>query len=293
MLFWAIEGPAQGCILTITVTIMSNWFPASMRGKVMGVWGSNASVGNIVGEWITTVIHESFDLPWQVVVIVCATFLGFAGAGIYFSIESKPPTHEISNPLLHPPMPSLNFWDAWKEPGVTYCALSYACVKLLHYGFVLWLPFYLSSIHQMEMTEIGLLATMYDLGGIFGSISAGFISDKIKFRSIVVETMICIAVPLILIFRLISTEEKWAFYFIVPLIGMMIGGSANIISTAVAADLSIDVVMKKPRATIVGIINGTGSLGAASGQILVISNQIGWLQSFSWSAVFLFLIGKS
>ena len=61
------------------------------------------------------------------------------------------------------------------------------------------------------------------------------------------------------------------FYFFVPAAGIMIGGSSNMISAAIAADLSIDPNSKTSRATIVGIINGTGSLGAASGQIIVIN----------------------
>lgn len=270
LLLWAIEGPAQGCILTITVTVMSNWFSSSERGKVMGLWGSNASAGNILGEWVAAVVHESMGMPWQAVILVSSSLLGLIGLTVYFAIDSKPRLLQSAVPLLAPPqVPALNFWDAWREPGVTFCALAYACVKLLNYGFMMWLPYYLAIVHRLYIAEIGLLCTLYDLGGISGSILAGYLSDKVKFRSLIVEVMICLAIPIVLLFRATTTEEKWAFYVLVPAAGVMIGGSANIISAAIAADLSICKETKKPRATIVGIINGTGSLGAASGQILV------------------------
>lgn len=30
----------------------------------MGVWGCNASVGNILGEWITVLVLVGFGLTW-------------------------------------------------------------------------------------------------------------------------------------------------------------------------------------------------------------------------------------
>lgn len=121
----------------------------------------------------------------------------------------------------------------------------------------------------MSLTVIGFLATLYDLGAISGSIVAGYVSDKVKFRSAVVIVMLAMAVPIVLMFRVIDEENTWAFYGLAPAAGYMIGGSANLISAAVAADLSICEKSNEPRATIIGIINGTGSLGAAAGQIIV------------------------
>ena len=121
----------------------------------------------------------------------------------------------------------------------------------------------------MNLTVIGFLATLYDLGAISGSIIAGYVSDKVKFRSAVVMAMLVLAVPAVLMFRVTDENSTWVFYGLAPAAGYMIGGSANLISAAVAADLSICEKTNEPRATIIGIINGTGSLGAAAGQIIV------------------------
>jgi OPA family glycerol-3-phosphate transporter-like MFS transporter 3 len=288
---WALEGPAQGCILTTTVAIMSNWFPSSIRGKVMGIWGANASVGNIAGEWIAAFVHETMHLPWQAVILVAGTFLGCMGIGLKLSIKDKPQTI-LTESLIPTSTAKLSFLEAWKVPGVIWCSLCYSCVKLLNYGFLLWLPFYLSTGFSMSLTVIGFLATLYDLGAISGSIIVGYISDKVKFRSAVVLAMIILAVPIVLIFRMINESNVWVFYGLAPAAGYMIGGSANLISAAIAADLSICNKTNEPRATIIGIINGTGSLGAASGQIIVNLKQIGWLQAYSWGSVFMFLVGN-
>lgn len=232
----------------------------------MGIWGANASVGNIVGEWIAAFVHESMHLPWQAVILVAGTFLGCMGLSLKLCIKDKP-HHPLGSSLLHKETQKLSFFKAWAEPGVIWCSLCYSCIKLLNYGFLLWLPFYLSTSFSMDLTTIGFLATLYDLGAISGSITAGYISDKVRFRSAVVEGMILLAVPMVMLFRITDEESVWFFYFLAPAAGFMIGGSANIISAAVAADLSICEETGEPRATIIGIINGTGSLGAASGQI--------------------------
>ncbi|OMJ73063.1 hypothetical protein SteCoe_28340 [Stentor coeruleus] len=283
LMLWAIEGPAQGCILTTSAAVMGNWFPSSIRGKIMGVWGSNASVGNIFGEWIAAFVLETMHLPWQAVMLIVATFLGCAGISTRLGIEDKP--HHSNLDPLRPKPPSLSFIAAWREQGVLLCALCYGCVKLLNYGFLMWLPFYLQNSYGMSFTKIGFLATLYDIGAITGSVMAGFLSDKFRFRSAVVEIMLILSIPAVMMFRVVDSELLWFFYILSPCAGYMIGGSANIISTAISADLSIDNTTKESRATIIGIINGTGSLGAASGQIF-----IGWLQTFSWSYVFLFLV---
>lgn len=268
LLLWALEGPAQGCILTTTVAIMTNWFPSSIRGKIMGIWGTNASVGNIVGEWIAAFVHESMHLPWQAVILVAGTFLGCMGLSLKLCIKDKP-EHTLTESLLPSRQAKLSFLEAWKEPGVIWCSLCYSCVKLLNYGFLLWLPFYLATSFSMNLTVIGFLATLYDLGAISGSIIAGYVSDKVRFRSAVVMVMLVLAVPVVLLFRVTGEDSTWVFYGLAPAAGYMIGGSANLISAAVAADLSICGKTNEPRATIIGIINGTGSLGAAAGQIIV------------------------
>ena len=71
----------------------------------------------------------------------------------------------------------------------------------------MWLPFYLNLSYNMNYTVIGLLATLYDIGGISGSILAGYISDKLNFRSLVVEVMIILSLPIIMMFQLTDNNS--------------------------------------------------------------------------------------
>ena len=76
--------------------------------------------------------------------------------------------------------------------------------------------------------------------------------------------------------------------FLMTIVGYFVGGAANMISAAITADLGRQVQGNaEALSTVTGIVDGTGSVGAALGQILVPLIQ----DSFDWHAVFyLFII---
>jgi OPA family glycerol-3-phosphate transporter-like MFS transporter 3 len=72
-------------------------------------------------------------------------------------------------------------------------------------------------------------------------------------------------------------------------VGFFVGGAANMISGTITADLGRqDAIQgnKEGLATVTGIVDGTGSVGAALGQILVPLIQ----DKFNWNFVFYFFI---
>lgn len=68
-------------------------------------------------------------------------------------------------------------------------------------------------------------------------------------------------------------------------VGFFVSGAANLISAAVAADLGRQEALRgdaRALSTVTGIVDGTGSVGAALGQVLIPVLQT-WL---GWDAVF-------
>lgn len=67
--------------------------------------------------------------------------------------------------------------------------------------------------------------------------------------------------------------------------GFFIGGPSNMISSAISADLGRQELIQgssEALATVTGIVDGTGSVGAAVGQYLVslIQDNLGWMWVF-------------
>jgi len=165
----------------------------------------------------------------------------------------------------------ITFFRAWLLPGVLMYSLCYACLKLVNYSFFFWLPFYLNDRFHWDEAEADLLSTLYDVGGILGGIFGGLLSDFIASRSIVVVPSLIAAIPILFIFSNL-TGDKAANTGVMTITGLFIGGPANMISAAITADLGRQDALAgndQALATVTGIVDGTGSFGAAIGQILI------------------------
>lgn len=172
-------------------------------------------------------------------------------------------------------------------------SVTYACVKLLSYSLLFWLPFYLSEEYSFDSALIGTLASTLEVGSIVGALSIGFATDKLSVRSPVIVPILALSIPLLVFLSL--SPAHWLLYILIFFIGFSIVGCNHIISSAIAADLATNHELagnQEMRSTVAGIIDGSGGFGAAIGQVSVRDRQIGSLLSLSWEAVFYFLIGN-
>jgi OPA family glycerol-3-phosphate transporter-like MFS transporter 3 len=187
------------------------------------------------------------------------------------------------------------FLDAWMIQGVLICSLGYIGVKILNYGLIMWLPYYVEVGLHGSGRDKGALAGLFDIGGIIGSAAAGWASDKIGQRCLVVLICTGISIPLLVMFESLTEDTIWVAYFIVPASGFVIWGASNLICSAISADLAQGAGLARQEAlsTVAGIVNGTGSIGAAVGQFAVRFTQIGYLQGYGWGHVFYFLLAMA
>ncbi|XP_065659895.1 sugar phosphate exchanger 3-like [Hydra vulgaris] len=293
-----LNGLLQSTGRPATVAILGNWFSKSLGGVLYGLWGTNASVGNIVGSSIVSVTI-SYGYPIGMLINSCLLFCG--GVIVYICLITHPnqvgldkwDERDLSRKLLNndgkfQKKKAIGLIEAFFIPDVLPYALCYACIKMVNYIFFFWLPLYLTQQLKWVDEKSAVLSGFYDIGGIIGGIVAGIITDMINMRS-----------PVICIMLLLSTGSLYfygkadgTYYTNVSLMvatGFFIGGPDNIISTAITVDLGKhDEIINNAEAlaTVTGIIDGTGSFGAAVGQFLVpvISKH------YNWNLVFYFLI---
>nr|XP_060632828.1 sugar phosphate exchanger 3 [Anolis sagrei ordinatus] len=179
---------------------------------------------------------------------------------------------------------AIGFFQACCLPGVMLYSLAYACLKLVNYSFFFWLPFYLSSKFKWKEAEADQLSIWYDVGGIIGGTIQGLISDMLQKRAPVLACSLILAVACLFGYSR-SPDSKPINAFLMALTGCFIGGPSNMISSAISADLGRQEMVKgssEALATVTGIVDGTGSIGAALGQYLVslIQENLGWMWDF-------------
>ena len=325
-IFYMLNGLLQSTGWPTTVAIMGNWFSKSTGGLVFGFWSANASVGNIIGSvMVSSVLNYGYDYG----ILVTSFLLFCGGIMIFFCVIPNPEDVGLSKPVEDDNRPiapnegrglpeeretlmgsdnlangenhhssldpkfmeshnALGFFKALLLPGVIPYSLSYACLKLVNYSFFFWLPVYLSQGLKWKDTKSDELSNFYDIGGIIGGIIAGIISDVTGKRSPVVCIMLVLSMVSLFVYGNTGSDYD-TNVSLMTLTGLMIGGPANLISSAISADLGKQDTLRGNEAalaTVTGIVDGTGSVGAAIGQYLV--SQIN--KAFGWHAVFYFLI---
>ncbi|XP_028360371.1 glucose-6-phosphate exchanger SLC37A1 [Phyllostomus discolor] len=185
-------------------------------------------------------------------------------------------------------MAAISFTGALKIPGVVEFSLCLLFAKLVSYTFLFWLPLYITNVDHLDAQEAGELSTLFDVGGIFGGILAGVISDRLEKRASTCGLMLLLAAPTLYVFSTVSRMGLEATVGMLLLSGALVSGPYALITTAVSADLGTHKSLKgnaHALATVTAIIDGTGSVGAALGPLLA-----GLISPSGWNNVFYMLM---
>ncbi|XP_027394647.1 sugar phosphate exchanger 3 isoform X5 [Bos indicus] len=223
--------------------------------------------------WIVNGLLQSTG--WPCVVAVMGNWFGKAGRGVVFGLWSA--CASVGNIL------GACLASSVLQYGYEY-SLAYACLKLVNYSFFFWLPFYLSNNFGWKEAEADQLSIWYDVGGIIGGTLQGFISDMLQKRAPVLALSLLLAIGSLVGYSR-SPNDKSINALLMAVTGFFIGGPSNMISSAISADLGRQELIQgssEALATVTGIVDGTGSIGAAVGQYLVslIQDNLGWMWVF-------------
>uniref|UniRef100_A0A1A8H045 Sugar phosphate exchanger 3 n=1 Tax=Nothobranchius korthausae TaxID=1143690 RepID=A0A1A8H045_9TELE len=319
---WVMNGLLQSAVWPCVVAVMGNWFGKAGRGFVFGLWSACASVGNILGAFLaSSVLKYGYEYAFLVTSVVqfaggVVVFFGLLTSpkevGLVESETGLSPVEADSDshrPLMsdeeeeevqvcsrrfpsvqqpdEPPEEShqaIGFFQAFCLPGVLPYSLAYACLKLVNYSFFFWLPFYLSNNYGWKEAEADRLSVWYDIGGIIGGTVQGLISDFMGKRAPVLAFSLAMAMGALVGYSR-SPNDQVINAVILAVTGFFIGGPSNMISSAISADLGRQDALRGSQealATVTGIVDGTGSIGAAGGQYLVslIESRLGWMNVF-------------
>jgi len=277
-----IAGLFQSTGWPSVVSIVANWSGKGKRGLIMGIWNAHTSVGNIVGT-VTAAALLSWGWGWSFMML---GFMMIAlSALMYFFLVVHPSDiglpgpdgADYEKPSAHgsESHESINFWDAWRIPGVLSYALCLFFAKLIAYTFLYWLPFYIKStpIQDQLLTpkEAGDLSVLFDVGGVAGGVIAGHLSDRSGASAIVSMSFTMLSIPVLWMYRNFGHTSFSINVSLMMLGGFFVNGPYALITTAVSADLGTHESLQgnsKALATVSAIIDGMGSIGAALGPML-------------------------
>ncbi|KAI4369989.1 hypothetical protein MLD38_018377 [Melastoma candidum] len=278
------------------VAVVGNWFGKRKRGLIMGIWNAHTSIGNISGSLLAACV---LDYGWGWSFIVPGALIVLGGVLVFFFLPAYPEDvgfpcvntfNNVAAETLAPideeaQVPaassasterrSVGLIEACMIPGVIPFALCLFFSKLVAYTFLYWLPFYLSQTEiggeYVSVKSAGNLSTLFDVGGIFGGILAGYVSDKLNARATTAASFMYAAIPAMLLYRSYGSISHLINILLMMVAGLFVNGPYALITTAVSADLGTHSSLKgdsRALATVTAIIDGTGSVGAALGPLL-------------------------
>lgn len=142
----------------------------------------------------------------------------------------------------------------------------------VNYAMFFQLPLILSS--HFDQSTSNLISALYSIGMMPGGIVCGWVSDIYGGRrACVIATFMGVLCPLLLVFAYyMDTLPVITLLVLLAFMGCLVGGPNNIITSAVAADLAEDPSIRgnnRALGTVTGIINGSGSITAAIGQLAI------------------------
>jgi len=309
-IFQATGGP-------VGTAVMGNWFcdadAIKNRGTIFGFWTCHQYVGDVSSALVTAwILGAGFAYWWALLVPAIANIL-FAFITIQLvadpydvgiitpevkirqaKFEAKKKEMAERGEIIEEDAgpQAISFVAAFKIPMVANYAFAFGFFKLVNYCLFFWLPYFLGR--RFDPVTANLIASLYSVGMMPGGIIVGYVSDFFGGRrALVIGVFMGLLIVFLAIFARVSESGETntaVLLFMLGCMGILVGGPNNIITSAVAADLSSHPSVRgssKSLGTVTGLINGCGALTASAGLLAVGPLQ----ENFGWSSVWIYLIG--
>lgn len=305
-----LHGAFQATGGPVNTAIMGSWYSSKGRGLIFGLWTCHQYIGDIFAAIASAyILHNGID--WRLCIVIPAVVNGLWAFINFFQVPNRPEDVGLGNAdasktssrittsegtvrvVEDTPAP-IGFIQAFMLPNVMSYAIAFGFFKLVNYAMFFQLPVILSS--HFDPVTSNVISALYSVGMMPGGIVCGWVSDLYGGRrACVIATFMGVLCPLLWVFAIyMSVIPIYLLLFLLAFMGCLVGGPNNIITSAVAADLADDPSIKgnnRALGTVTGIINGSGSVTAAMGQLAIpVLYSMGKANGVEYRYVWFFLI---
>lgn len=297
VLFWGLNGWFQGWGWPPCARFLTQWYSQSERGSWWAIWNVSHNVGAFVIPWIVGIFLQWFG-GWRFAMYIPGIICIFGGLFLINRLRDTPeslglpPIEKYRNEPLASVLEQAQDNLSSKEILMKYVlknkyiwilAVAYFFVYFVRTGVNDWTALFLIETKGYSRLGANGCVSLFEVGGLFGSLSSGFISDRVfKARR----------GPVNVLYSLGMLTTVGLFWMVPPgypildsismfAIGFMVFGPQMVIGMA-AAELS----HKKAASTSTGFIGCSAYIGAA-----VAGGPLGWLtEGLGWDGYFYSLV---
>ena len=266
--------------------LMASWFSSARRAEVMGLWTTCYPAGglitNVVAGWL-------LGWGWRTVYIGMSVWVLLVAITYWFVVRDRPSDVGYDDPEVPAGTTEEDrkraYKEAWprilRDPLTWALGLTYFGHKIVRYGFLFWLPYYLntSSLHY-GVGESAIVAVAFEAGGIPFSILAGQVADRVFGRRRILVACLCSLglVGSLFLYGEFGASSMFVNVCLLVVVGAFLFGADTLVSGVASQDLG------GPHAASLacGLINGLGSMGAVLQAITLVPIK----QAYGWDSVF-------
>ena len=268
----AINGLAQSTGWSNNVGTMGHWFRREERGRVMGIWATNYQVGGVLANTLAAYVAGAYGFRYSF--FAGSVVLVAVWAFVYFNQRNKPA--DLGLPAVDEDdaddgqpdgTGGSTSWPRAVIANVLIIGVFYFFVKFIRYALWSWAPYLLKLNFGLDTDDAGYLSTVFDVAGVAGVIVCGYLSDKLfenKRAKVAFLFIIGMAFGTLVLYTLGATSVLM-FTISLGLIGFTLYGPDALMTGAGAIDVG-----SARRATMAaGIINGMGSVGSVTQELVL------------------------
>ncbi|XP_030855909.1 glucose-6-phosphate exchanger SLC37A2 [Strongylocentrotus purpuratus] len=294
-----LNGAAQSQAWPSCTKILGQCFSTQQRNSLFGIWGTCTFAGGIFGTAVAVYLRATYN--WQMAFFVPSIFVGFVGILVVVMLIEPPmgiPLTEIAQEALPGPHPkpssnTLPWIKLWALPMVKEAAIATFCIKIVRYCMFMWLPLYLHQELHYSQTEAGLHSTIFEIGGVIGSASMGYLITRFLHDKAFKGTSLGILLSALSFIGFYATTGHGVF---LNQSFMLLAGAFNCgvdpiltgsIPSALGEQGGMDI-----QASVAGFVNGIGTMGTIiEGPIIgLVAELFGW-QSMIYLMIAVSLLG--
>ncbi len=292
---WGLNGWFQACGWPPCARYLTHWYSHSERGSWWSTWNISHNIGAFTIPWMAGFLIYFFDWRWAMYIpgIICICGGLFLINRLRDTPQSLglPPIEKFRNDYpdgkkedtevkLSPKEILVNY--IMKNKYIWILAFAYFFVYIVRQGVNDWTAYYLKEVKEYSPIMANGTVSMFEIGGIFGTLVAGWSSDLLfgaKRGPVNVLYGIGILAAILGFWYLDATSPIYDAAAIF-MIGFMVFGPQMLIGMHAA-----ELCPKNAAATATGFIGTFAYLGAA-----VSGYPVGFVtQMWGWNGYFWFM----